>query len=378
MLKRAEQVLSLLAITLLFALVCYAQQPASAPSTTGEVLTNADVISMVKSGLPEAVIIGSIKTSENNFDISAKGLIALQKASVPQKVMQAMIDAVASKKNASPPPAGGAPAAPAQSAVSPGVSAAVVPAGGAAGAAAPSGGAPTAVGGIKFMLLTGNTKQPLTAEKLQVAATQAKASTLQALALDNALNQVLQAGVHDAATRVAAQTKLGAPSTGVTQAGNVVGGLLFKKSKPTFTYAWALPGATSSSSVPAAASFQVTYAGIPGVNPDDYEPHIVKLAPTKEQGWRLAGAAKATEELAQSTTPTWPVYSAFIEDTVSAQTKKTAPGDVTVTRDSPLAAGEYAVVLRPVARSKKFAGTDLTNGQGEGLIFNSTLSFSVK
>src|SRR5437868_15006836 len=86
MLKRAEQVLSLLAITLLFALVCYAQQPASAPSTTGEVLTNADVISMVKSGLPEAVIIGSIKTSENNFDISAKGLIALQKASVPQKV----------------------------------------------------------------------------------------------------------------------------------------------------------------------------------------------------------------------------------------------------------------------------------------------------
>src|SRR5437868_4027156 len=276
MLKRAEQVLSLLAITLLFALVCYAQQPASAPSTTGEVLTNADVISMVKSGLPEAVIIGSIKTSENNFDISAKGLIALQKASVPQKVMQAMIDAVASKKNASPPPAGGA------------------------------------------------------------------------------------------------------PSTGVTRAGDVVGGLLFKKSKPTFTYAWALPGATSSSSVPAAASFQVTYAGIPGVNPDDYEPHIVKLAPTKEQGWRLAGAAKATEELAQSTTPTWPVYSAFIEDTVSAQTKKTAPGDVTVTRDSPLAAGEYAVVLRPVARSKKFAGTDLTNGQGEGLIFNSALSFSVK
>ena len=377
MLKRAEQVLSLLAITLLFALVCYAQQPASAPSTTGEVLTNADVISMVKSGLPEAVIIGSIKTSENNFDISAKGLIALQKASVPQKVMQAMIDAVASKKNASPPPAGGAPAVPVQSAVSTGVSAAV-PAGGAAGAAAPSGGAPTAVGGIKFMLLTGNTKQPLAAEKLQVAATQAKASTLQALALDNALNQVLQAGVHDAATRVAAQTKLGAPSTGVTQAGNVVGGLLFKKSKPTFTYAWALPGATSSSSVPAAASFQVTYAGIPGVNPDDYEPHIVKLAPTKEQGWRLAGAAKATEELAQSTTPTWPVYSAFIEDTVSAQTKKTAPGDVTVTPNSPLAAGEYAVVLRPVARSKKFAGTDLTNGQGEGLIFNSTLSFSVK
>ena len=45
---------------------------------------------------------------------------------------------------------------------------------------------------------------------------------------------------------------------------------------------------------------------------------------------------------------------------------------------SPLAAGEYAVVLRPVARSKKFAGTDLTNGQGEGLIFNSALSFSVK
>ncbi|PYT65187.1 MAG: hypothetical protein DMG39_29960 [Acidobacteria bacterium] len=343
-------------------------------------LTNADVISMVKSGLPEAVIIGSIKTSENNFDTSAKALIALQKASVPQKVMQAMIDAAAAKKNATAaaaPVAGAALTPPAQSTTSLGASTAM-PAGGVANPSPLPSGAPTTLGGVVFMLLTGNSKQPLAAEKLQVAPTQAKESTLQALALDSALNQVLQAGVQDVATRVAARTKLASPSTGVTQAGNVIGGLFLKKSKPTLTYAWALPGATSSSSVGAASSFQVTYAGVPGVNPDDYEPHIVKLAITKEQGWRLAGAAKAAEEMAQSTSPTWAVYSSFIEDTVPAQTKKAAPGDVTVTPNSPLAAGEYAVVLRPVAKSKKFAGTDLINGQGEGFVFNSVSSFTVK
>ena len=97
-------------------------------------LTNADVISMVKSGLPEAVIIGSIKTSENNFDTSAKALIALQKASVPQKVMQAMIDAAAAKKNATAaaaPVAGAALTPPAQSTTSLGASTAM-PAGGVA------------------------------------------------------------------------------------------------------------------------------------------------------------------------------------------------------------------------------------------------------
>jgi len=143
-------------------------------------LTNADVISMVKSGLPEAVIIGSIKTSENNFDTSAKALIALQKASVPQKVMQAMIDAAAAKKNATAaaaPVAGAALTPPAQSTTSLGASTAM-PAGGVANPSPLPSGAPTTLGGVVFMLLTGNSKQPLAAEKLQVAPTQAKESTL--------------------------------------------------------------------------------------------------------------------------------------------------------------------------------------------------------
>ncbi len=343
-------------------------------------LTNVDAISMVKSGLSEAVIIDAIKASDSNFDTSAKALIALQKASVPPKIMQAMIDAGARKKSAMAPAAQAettAPTTPAQPMLPPGASSAM-PAGAAANPAATPAVAPAAGGGVMFMLLSGNTKQPLAAEKLQVAPTQAKESTLQALALDNALNQVLQAGVQDVATRVAARTKLGGPSAGVTQAGNVIGGLFTKKSKPTFTYAWALPGATSSSAVAAASGFEVTYAGIPGINPDDYEPHIVKLSPTKDQGWRLVGAAKATEELAQSTSPTWPVYSSFIEDTVPLQIKKAASGDVIVTPTSQLTAGEYAIVLRPVVKSKKFAGTELTNGQGEGLVFDSASSFSVK
>ena len=58
-------------------------------------LTNDDVVSMVKSSLPEDVILNAIQANETNFDTSANALIALQKASVDSKVMNAMLAAAA-------------------------------------------------------------------------------------------------------------------------------------------------------------------------------------------------------------------------------------------------------------------------------------------
>lgn len=56
----------------------------------GEILTNAEVTEMVKSGLGETIIREKIATSENIFDISAKALIDLKKNAVPETLIQLM------------------------------------------------------------------------------------------------------------------------------------------------------------------------------------------------------------------------------------------------------------------------------------------------
>jgi hypothetical protein len=68
-----------------------------------EVMTNDSVISMVKAGLPDSVIIAKIRASERKFDTSTDGLVKLKTAKVPDSVIEAMIS-------------GGAAAAPAAAA----------------------------------------------------------------------------------------------------------------------------------------------------------------------------------------------------------------------------------------------------------------------
>lgn len=58
--------------------------------------------------------------------------------------------------------------------------------------------------------------------------------------------------------------------------------------------------------------------------------------------------------------------------------QKLGYGHAQVTPTEALASGEYAVVLRPIDKSKKFIGEDVARNQGEGLLFNSAWPFSVK
>jgi len=55
-----------------------------------EVLTNDSVISMVKGGLGEAVVLARIRSSPANFDTSTNSLLALKKAGVSDKVIEAI------------------------------------------------------------------------------------------------------------------------------------------------------------------------------------------------------------------------------------------------------------------------------------------------
>ncbi|HET9766794.1 MAG TPA: hypothetical protein VFS60_08095 [Thermoanaerobaculia bacterium] len=63
--------------------------PAGAKALGADTFDNADVIEMVKAGLPEDVILTAIADAENpSFDTSPKGLIELGKAKVSKKIMQ--------------------------------------------------------------------------------------------------------------------------------------------------------------------------------------------------------------------------------------------------------------------------------------------------
>jgi hypothetical protein len=55
-------------------------------------MTNADVIKMVKAGIPEAVIVSSIQAATKQFDFSPAGIQALQQAHVSPAVLAAMCD----------------------------------------------------------------------------------------------------------------------------------------------------------------------------------------------------------------------------------------------------------------------------------------------
>ncbi len=64
-------------------------------------LTNADVIKMVKAGTPDATIANAIATaSDTQFDLSSPGLQMLGQAGVSSKVIRAMLAAEAKKKDA--------------------------------------------------------------------------------------------------------------------------------------------------------------------------------------------------------------------------------------------------------------------------------------
>jgi hypothetical protein len=65
-------------------------------------LTTDDVIKMHKAGLPESVIVSTIKASDSAFDLSAADIINLHKAGVPAKVIEALM---ATKKSAPATPA---------------------------------------------------------------------------------------------------------------------------------------------------------------------------------------------------------------------------------------------------------------------------------
>lgn len=357
---------------LLAAIVIAALSAMAAAQNATKPLTNSDVVTMFKGGLGESTIISAIQSQDTNFDISAMALLQLKKSGIPPKVMDAVLNAAKKQKAASD--------AAAAAAADAAKEAAAKDAAAKAAAAAPP---PVTPGQPSVLLLQGDQKQILPADRTQIAQTKTKASTLGSLASDGTLTQAMSGVAQGVAT--AGMMKPGsAMGTSAMMAMPMVGpammaGKLFSAHhKPSVTDVWAIGGPKSQTVLhDNQPGFEVHYDGIPGVNADEYEPVLLKLESTPSN-FRLVGATEAKQDALQASSADWGMYSSFVEERVESKATKVGQGSYKVQPTSALAAGEYAVVLRPINKDKKFSGTNVAQNMGDGLLFNSVWSFEVQ
>jgi hypothetical protein len=306
-------------------------------------MTNTDLVKLVQAGVPESAIIASIHSSAPAFDLSSDGIVALHKAGVTQGELEA---AIAASSATHPAPS------------------------------APVATVPVAAHIPTVAFIVRGSPRPIPLEKVQLAETKNKPTSMASLSGDTVLSQSMQAGVNAAAWDVASHTGSYAGYTAVGTAGGLVSGMM-SRHKSTVTYVWGIPGAASSNvSASSLPVFLVNVADVPGVNADEYEPAIVKLTPA-QNSVRLLGATQGKEDARSNAAADWRVYSNFLEDRVAIQTQKQASGQYSIVPTSPLLPGEYGVALRPVSKSKQFSGADIMRGQGDGMIFNAAWSFQV-
>jgi hypothetical protein len=322
--------------------------------TSPKALTNQDVTRMLAGGLPESVVLSTIQAGPTQFDTSIDALIALHKAGASKAVLDAMVatshpgatvvaTATAPIPGATPPPR----------------------------AAADSGSDVPSVA-----LLQGSNRVPIPLERTHLAETKTKPTSMAGLASDAALTQSMQTGVSTVAMATVMHTgSVGAGSVALV-AGSVFSSML-PRSQPTVTYVWGVP-TTSSATVVAVSSpaFAVDFADVRGIHPEEFEPVLVKLTPMANS-YRLVGASPGKEGATTTSTLDWPLYAGFIEERVAVHSSMQATGKYLLSAEAPLLAGEYAVVLRPISKSKKFSGGDVARAQGDGMVFDSVWSFQI-
>ena len=315
-------------------------------------LTNDDVIAMVHKKLPESVIVSAIEAGPGKFDTSPSELIRLNTAGVTEKELNAMLAVSGSK-------AAGAGAPGKESSTQGG-----------------EGMLPSKSRMPRVMVTQGNSTHELKLEKTQLAETKTKPSSMKALAADSAVTQGMQAGISTAAYGAASHMNSGIGGSAMQQAGSIFSGVMSHRT-PTVTYVWGVPSPSSTNVLPSTKpGFTVDFSHAIGVNPDEYEPAIVKLTPAQNT-CRIVGATQGKEDARSSPAADWQMYSHFVEERVAATPQKLGPGQFKIAANSELVPGEYAVVLRPVSKDKKFSGGDVARNQGDGMMFNAIWSFQV-
>jgi hypothetical protein len=315
-----NNVLRFLAVGLLLCAASLSAQEKNAP------LENSDVIKLTASHFGDELLLKIIDKSENHFDVSPTALIALKKGGVSDKVIAAMQDAVARKL---------APPAPAAPPANP------------TAAAAPASTDAKAIAGVTIpqlptvSLLAGGNTSPMQPSIAQIAKTSAPQglSTANPLAgnpLGGLASQNMTFAALSGAANLIPMVRM------ATMASKLFSAAKSQQSSPTFV--WGLPNHSSTLVAPSSSpAFDVQYASVPGIDPDAFEPVLVKLTPTSSN-WRLVGAGSMIVGANGAT-----ALPKITEDRAQVKSTRLAPGHVRLEPTMPLAPGEYAVVLRPVA-----------------------------
>jgi hypothetical protein len=199
---------------------------------------------------------------------------------------------------------------------------------------------------------------------------------MKSLAADSAVTQAMQAGINTATWDAATHVNSAVGGSAVQQAGSIFSGVISHRT-PTVTYVWGVPNPASTNVLQTVSpSFSLDFSRVIGVNADDYAPAIVKLTPAQNT-CRVVGATQGKADVRSSPAADWQVYSHFLEEPVATNAEKLGPGKYKVSAASALQPGEYAVVLRPVAKDKKFSGGDVARAQGDGLMFDAIWTFQI-
>jgi hypothetical protein len=348
----------------------------AAPSPAG--ITNDDIVDMVGAEFSDATIAAAIGANPTRFDISPRALLALKSAGVSERVIDTMLAAEAANKQSSA----------AQQAAAPAPEGAGIEISADAAAPLPEM-SPEALAMLSQMVerlaaqsaaphlpaaVEGDTQPPhaehgphawavVDGDEFMLTPTVAQVAFTDAKITDTSAFNTLQGLAGKALAFVN-------PALGL--AGEMAG--LFRPGDPTMTAVWALLGASASREFDAETLFTIEFADIPGVDPDQYEPAIVRLVPTSDN-YRVVGAAKT--KASKSGAPTGPI----IEETAASESERLARGRYRVGLREPVAAGEYALVLRPIPKKGRKRERDVSLsellGAGSTEVLYTTWDFEI-
>jgi hypothetical protein len=313
-----------------------ASEPAALPAAVRadgrpNTLSNDDVLEMARAGFAESTILAAFAANDTDFDVSTRALLGLKSAGVSEAVIEAMLTTEAANRRAASTkkPAGDGATSPADIArLSAMITQLAAKQDAAAAAQRPTEPPKNADPAPHAWVLNSGDRTPLPPTIAQVAFSDDRGAqrmkTLQSVA-----NKAL----------VFVNPAVGGIAT-------TLGGL-FHPANQARTAIWALSGPAAPRDIGASPMFEVEFGHIPGVDPDEYQPAVVRLVPTKDN-YRLIAAAKTLGARQDNAPPDGPI----IEEPVVTELTQLGRGQYRLATAT-LLTGEYALVLRPIEKDDK-------------------------
>jgi hypothetical protein len=317
-----------------------AARAAQSPDATAQTLDNPpvgvgndDVREMTHAQFSETTILAVIAANPTRFDVAPRALVALKSAGVSERVIEAMLAAETAKRQAAVPAARDTePAAPKPSEEFTKLSAMIERLAAQQQAAETARRPPdppkSSDSSPRAWTLNATDKTAIAPTIAQVAFTDEKGGnrmkTLQSLA----------------------GKALAFTNPAVSGIATTLGGL-FGSDNERRTAVWALAGLSAARELTPETAFEIGFGHTPGVDPDAYQPAIVRLVRTNDN-YRLVAAAKTegTKTIATANDP-------IVEELVPTDLTRIARGHYRVQAKAALGPGEYALVLRPIVQKER-------------------------